>query len=95
MGTRTATPKVSANVRTVKVEGLRILPSDNPNIAFVAKFVANGKPKSRAVTVAQKRAGATASIAAGTLTLPVAKRGRKAAEGMTQAQLDALLASLD
>ena len=83
------------NTRTVKVTGLRVIPSENADVAFVAKWVnADGKPKSRTISRADVKRGATANLAAGTLTLPVGKRGRKAAPGMAQAQLDALLAGI-
>lgn len=82
--------------RTLKgLTGLRVIPSENDEVAFVAKWTdANGKPKSKAVTFEAVRNGATADIAKGTLTLPEGKRGRKAAAGMSQDDLNALLASI-
>jgi len=90
---RTSNP-TPANVRTLTVQGLRILASDNAEVAFVAKFFVNGKPKSRSVTVAEVRSGATANLAAGTLTLPNGKRGRRATPGMTPEAFAAHLAAL-
>ena len=73
---------------------LRVLASENDDIAFVAKWIDDkGKPKSKSVTRTMVAQGATANIDKGTLTLPNGKRGRKAAPGMGQADLDALLAS--
>ncbi len=85
------TKNVKANVRTISVEALRAIPSDNPDVLFVAKYFVNGKEKSKAITVAMRDAGASANLDTNTLTLPVGKRGRRPTPSLSQAELEALL----
>jgi hypothetical protein len=77
------------------VTALRVIASENADIAFVAKWTDDkGNPKSKSVSREMVAKGATANIAKGTLTLPSGKRGRKAAAGMAQADLDAMVDSV-
>lgn len=86
---------MASETRTVKVASLRIIPPSDPaKFLFVAKWVINGKVKSKSFTRAMVAAGASANIAAGTLTLPTGKRGRRVTVGMSQESLNALLAGV-
>ena len=80
-----------SNVRTFEVEGLRAIPSDNPDVLFVAKYFVSGKPKSKAITVAMRDAGATVNLTANTISLPVGKRGRRPTASLSQDEIAALL----
>lgn len=96
---------VANNTRTYKVQGMRVLlPSDktrekNPDLAFtvVGKFFAeDGSP----LTIPQKPITrdmlpfVTVNIEKGTLTVPAGQRGAPKRESATQADIDALLASV-
>ena len=88
MASKTVAP--AANTRTVTFEGLRGIASDNPEVAVVIKGFVNGKAKSLAIPKAT-RSLYIVDATAGTVTMPVGKRGRRATPGLSQADLDALL----
>jgi hypothetical protein len=83
---------VPAGFRTVHLDGFRAIASDNPEVVAVIKGFLNGKPKSIALTWKMRDAGATVDVESGTVTLPIGKRGRRATPGLSQAELDDLLA---
>jgi len=91
----------TADVATFVVEGMRVLASDNEDVAFVIKgtsFVRDGKPvsiKSKAIDIETARSDAFAlDIEAGTFTVPVGKRGRHSVPGLDADSIAAKLAEL-
>lgn len=98
-------PTVKPNTRTYRVEGMRVLrPSDktaerNPDLLFtvVGKFFTeDGTP----LTIAQKAItkdiaqSVTIDVAKGLLTVPAGQRGAPKRESASQADIDAMLASV-
>ncbi len=97
----TAQTDAQTDVATFVVEGMRVLASDNEDVAFVIKgtrFLRDGKPvsiTSKAIDIETVRSDAFAiDIEAGTFSVPVGKRGRRSTPGLDADSVAARLAEL-